>query len=708
MGVFSDIKPINHAARNPFSLGSGLSINTKAGLILPVKFFPTLPNSEYKLDLSGLLRTQPFNNAAFAGFSVNFDVLWSPYNDHYSSFNQFIAQRLNKQHVTQPDIQHIPTFSLGRFKSLVICGALYDYFAAQISEESFYRYSNARSITIPRYLAYSEHLPEESMFLSTIRTLDMLEYGNILPLLKAYANAFEQYFENDVTYAVTTDKDLPTVFKFAAYVKGLVTSDTMASMGGMSFTSTTTTTTLIGSIYNILINNSVWSSATVSQYFPNGPSYFAVTDSRTLWPVFLYNKAFWQFYRSEQYDIDYGYFTYGAGSYTKTTMPYVNMFNADDISNAFDIGSGSAVGSHFMRLICMFAIKPHLYKKDLFTAILPSTQYGSVSTMPIDPEWFNLMYKDVDLSSNKIGRTNNNSLIYLAPITSSGGGQTNTVSNKFNSAKFSTDPALTVSVLEMRKADALQRFRERMLRAGNKTKDIFKAHGWEEPLSEKAFDVQFFGNYDARLDINVVAATGETKKSNGDEVNLGQLAGNGVCAIHGNSIHFKSHDFGTLLVVCYIVKDALYDAYGVHKSHALIEAFDFPYPELQNISLSPITEDQLNSFKASPNTSVLGYEPQNMTFKTQSDLIHGEFFGSNPFYLDPHLSLASGIFADMVATRNDILECKALSFLYCQPSCTAYLFNSLFNGLQSSDQFFGFVQVDCSAVQPLDVIGLPI
>ena len=711
MGVFSELKPKNSARKNPFDLSAYVTFNQKAGMIVPLKYWPTLPNSEYKLDLKALLRTQPLSTAAFAGFSINYDVVWTPYNDHYSSFNQFIAQRLNKQHTTQPDIEEIPKFNLGSFVRLLIAIGIYDSFCADYGYQNYRRFLIDETPQCPWYLLYSRHLPEESIALSCLRTLDMLEYGNYLGYLKLCKNAIMDYLDG-MTYTVPANKNYPYFVRYLALVEqsafvGDKLLTTMPAITNFNFDG-------IVSSYLDHAYHYIFASDTnlhpLLSYSYDINILHDISDSQyvDLWPVMSYNKAFWQFYRNEYYDIVYKYFVWNENSYVSSHFEYVYLFNFDDYSTQLDPAMNE-LDDDGLRLLAMFAVKPHQYKKDLFTGLLPSTQYGSVSfATSTSSDWFKLIsnYHDSSFVSVNSGQ--------VAQSTASGNPLTSwgsSASHSVYAEQFKTDPAIMVSMLELRKADSLQRFRERMLRAGNKTKDIFEAHGWEQPMSEKAFEVQFFGSFDGRLDLNVVASTGEFG-SGEEKINLGQLAANGVGAIGGQTIHFKSHDFGTLLVVAYITKDAIYDAYGVNKSHTLLEAFDFPYPELQNISLAPVTQKQLNciGLDASALNGVLGYLPQNMAYKTANDLVHGEFFSALP--LQPNgqerIAYPQGIFANMVTPRQDINVAKQLSFFYIQPSCVDNVFVLNSNGNQDTDQFFTNVRLDLKCVQPLDVIGLPI
>lgn len=715
MGVFSKIKPVNSARKNPFPLGNNFKYNTKVGTILPLKFFPTLPSSEYEFDLNALMRTQPLNTAAFSGFKFNYDVVWTPYNDHYSSYNQFIAQRLNKQHVTQPDIQQIPHFHLNAFKRLVVSMAVFDTLMAETTPEQikYYHDNQDYNITMPfNFLVRALNNPEESMALGAIRTLDMLEYGNLLPMVKALVASVKKYLDNDVSYPDPGGSGgydgpdlskLPYIMRFIGLLPKAHGTHDFASFGDLRGHESEYGLDLYLSDMQTALWDQSYGNVLFKYTLPNAAFYLPIandtTDAyETLWPVFTYNKAFWQFYRNEWYDIDYDYIYLDSDVVSVVdSIPYVNLFNMDDISSALvpQVDTMNAVG---YRLLCMFATKPHQYKKDLFTGVLPSTQYGSVSVAFTDQDFHkfygNMIFTSVDTERGQVySDTDGNvkAFGYAQP------GLT------VASDKFKFDPSLAISVLELRKADAMQRFNERMLRAGNKTSDIFKAHGWDAPKSEKAFDVLFLGSYDSSLDLNVIASTNSS-----ENVDLGQLAANGVSVVNGSTICFKSHDFGSLLVVAYVTKEAEYDSYGVHKSHSLLEPFDFPYPELQNVSLSPITKDQLTSYKN--NTAVaLGFLPQNMCYKTQVDQVHGEFYSANPFSIFGESGIPVGIFSNMVAARQDIQDgSQSLSFFYIQPSCADNIFVVKANSCQDTDPIFGLVNIKCNAVQPLDVIGLPI
>ena len=92
-GVFANLKPKNTVDRNGFDLSRRSVFSAKCGQILPVFCQATIPDSEYKIDVKQLLRTQPLQTAAFTGFSINYDFFFVPNNYGYTSFNEFISFR---------------------------------------------------------------------------------------------------------------------------------------------------------------------------------------------------------------------------------------------------------------------------------------------------------------------------------------------------------------------------------------------------------------------------------------------------------------------------------------------------------------------------------------------------------------------------------------------------------------------------------------
>lgn len=692
--VFSNLKPRNTVQKNGFDLSRRSVFSTKCGQILPVFCQATLPDSEYSIDVKQLLRTQPLQTAAFTGFSVNYDFFFVPNNYSYSSFNEFISQRLDSRHVGQPSNKYVPTFSYKGFMTSLVAICIHDYLIIDHFGANF-GYSKYTYHTQPRFKFGSINAPWCCVSLEVLRSLDMFGYGNFLPQVKLLANlVWEELNSSDPgllnnytnflaavhNYVVTVNPQALPLGNFSSFVYHFKTiAEEALSLRGM---------------LNL---------------------FEFVNIQPTLWCALAYNKAFYEFYRNVYYDETFNivYNDYHFVDNKSYDFEYVELFNFDDWSADYNDYNHYTEyidgGNVFARILAIFVPKYHQYKKDLFTAVLPSTQFGDVSTMVDDRSWLNLFIKNDTSSSNydigiQGGITRPAGTETKVSLMSNGSGT--------QGVKFRFDPALAISILEQRRADAMQRFKERMLRAGNKVKDVFKAHGWSEPYSANEANPFFIGTFDGRLDINTVAATTQS-----EEVELAQLGATGMAVVNGHKLRFKSHDFGYIVGVMYIVKEAEYDAYGVEKQHCLTDEFDYPYPELQNISLAPIDTLELSQYLRLDISvqnfppSIIGYLPRFMEYKTAVDKVHGEFF-SAPVY--PHdegsrdYNRGYGTFSDWVTPRYDINNVSSLSFLYQSPVCADNVFKVQANPFQETDQFLINCYFDVMAVEPVSVIGLPV
>ena len=716
MSVFSELKPTNHANRNGFDLGRFSSFSSKAGYILPVFQQGTLPSSEYSVDVKQLLRTQPLQKAAFTGMSINYDIVWAPYNHLYSSFNQFISQRQNKHLTVQPSNQFIPQFAFGAFAKRVFCLALTDYilsFCTDIVTISSDDASEPSQI-YHNFIAYSSHLPNESIYLGVLRQLDMFEYCNLLPVLKnLYGRLTKMKFivDSDRRQELDWTKWNDTlesgqIIKYGVYrffdEQNLAVNPFDADFEVLF-------TKMFGYIESI---KPIGSRFDIEDIFDKIGGVDDGAYQPNLWSVLAYNKFFSEYYRNPYYDLKFGIYRQSGMMYQ---FDYVYLFNLDDFyQGMFSDGAMNCDTQVFNRLLCMFAIKPHAYKKDMFTGVLPSSQFGDVELMVTDSEFHTLLGNSISGTNVKVpakvlhnlGNDDEYTLASSSPLTSDFVDGAN---------KWRFDPALAISILETRRADAMQRFKERMLRAGVDAKDIFKAHGWSEPKSEAQFDPVFVGSFDGRLDINVVSSTAETQSAE-----LAQLGANATAVVEGHKVKISTSDFGVLMILFHIDKEAPYDAYGMRPEHTFTEAFDYPYPELQNISLAPVPSEYLNLYNDVNKQAVVGFLPRAIGYKTAIDKVHGEFYSSIPYtprVSDPREQIAgieagsdsfvTGIFSDWVAPREDIRSFNNISFLYISPRCTDPIFKVAANSRQDTDNFVINARFDCYAVEPLPVIGLP-
>lgn len=681
MGVFSDLKPKNSVSRNGFDLSRRSVFSAKNGQILPVFCQYTLPNSDYRIDVQQLLRTQPLQTAAFTGFSINYDFAFVPFNQLYSSFNQFIGQRADKFLANQPVHTKIPLLNLDTLFSGFINYFVYDFFVSRLTG-SYSQTIQPSLVGGCPFRAFSFNFSDSCFVPDFIRLLDLYGYCNLLPWFKVVTDALlSQLGMSEWTWHNFSNR-VSTLFDSDYYSNVLVSIDDLLSLGSSG-------------------ERPILKLPSIGTF--------------NLFPVLAYNKIFYEFYRNKYYDEFVELSVVFDDEIVHKQYTYNLLFNYDDYVSASSFED--------YRIISMFALHLHTYRKDLFTGVLPSMQFGDVSMALANDlgDRQSRYFLDAQLANNPGTISDvyvSDNGVLTAPYLSSGSpGQEDRV-------RFALSPNIAISVLESRRADAMQRFRERMMRAGDSTKSIFEAHGWEKPKSEQFHEPIFLGSFDGRLDINTVAATGES-----GDVELGQLGANGVGVVQGSEINFHSSDFGVIIGVMYIVKDSEYNSFGTDRQLCLSEAFDFPYPEFQNISLQPIVYRQLQGLKYETlngtvddgqytplgQNDVLGYLPGYMEYKTAIDKVHGEFC-SGEFAWEPDVDNGNalypktfvGMFSDWCTPRSKVLQPDLLSFLYQQKDIVDNIFRVAQTEHQETDPFLINAYFKCLAVEPLSVIGLPV
>lgn len=638
----------SQAPRNGFDKSSRQVFSMKVGTITPVHQIPFIPGTEFSLDIRHVLRTQPIQTAAFTRMTFNYDVYSVHYNDLYSGFNQYIAQTDDKQLNSVVSVQELPYFRLDSFMHKILPFAIYDYIMCIDKRLGGY---DTCSI-------WRTGFPDISLPLEVLRALDMFGYGNSAPILDRFSGFADYVFEK---------------YDYQAYKPSY--QQLLADI----------TTYIMDN--PVIFNHADGYAEYIEMLYPQ--------VSVNLWPALAYNKIYDQHYRNPYYDIRYVM----RNSLLETTQEYyyVDLFNLDDVrGEVTDIN----------RLIAIFAPKLHQYPKDMFNGVLPSTQFGDVSVMTDNRDFLKLegfvsgvtkaspadvLFKSQD--GNPINQGN------LGVMSGDG-----VVQNQYN-VRF--NPALAISVLNQRRADALQRFNENKMRAGVRVASNFQAHFGFSPRSEQGHEAYYLGSFDGNIELNTVAATAES-----DEIKLGQLGANGVGVVQGDTIRFKNNtDFGVVLVLAHISKPSEYDAYGVRRENVLLDKWDFPYSELQNISLAPLDRLQLNMFEiqSAPRTlpRILGYLPRFIEHKTDVDFVHGEFYSSSPYLADERVPFRKGIFANWVTPRSDYDSGSELRYLYIQPDSVDNIFEQLADSSQLTDQFLINCQLDIKCVHPLSVLGLP-
>lgn len=654
--VMKLLKPSPHRQRNDFDLSHRHVFDLNFGELLPATCIETVPGDNITLHASDLLRAIPFVSSPFLRAKQHIDVWFVPYHDLWHQFDAFITQKRE------------PVSSA--FKAASYC--------PHVKQYNLWNAINTYDSLYPDIVG--RDLSKRSYYL-----LQLLGYGDI-----------ENHHGTNTAGTISSYAVNP--FRLAAY-------------------------------------NYIWYNEYRQQYYDDG--------TRILDTSAGYSAAY--------------------------------LFNFDDLgcdsqANAELDGSSNA---KLRRLAAMSQMRYRCWKKDLFTGVLPSTQFGVVSTVTFDAgtisglsasfvgtqatispgvsignykltgagvhnqsgvvadvptgddraRWrsdaalsgFEAGYDSIGL--NEYGINNASPVIndHANPGTFAGSGDVYHT-HKISDHRHSIDPVLytpqgTVSlssssgslsgnfdILSLRKAEAVQIWRENALRAGNHIKDNMMAHyGVASDFNDHR--PTYLGSVSAPLNIGDIAATANS--STGINTTVGDIAGKGISSLDEKVFKYHAKDFGVIMAVMSVLPEAEYDANGIERTNQLLEAEDFFMPEYENIGLEAVGMINIaGGYRGVPSENdVLGYAPRYFGYKTKLDKVFGNFVGN-------------GIFRSWVSQRSDVsyyynqetVPSIPLQFMYVNPA----LFDANFNvGVDVSPQFLCDVYFDVDAVRPMTVVGLP-
>lgn len=422
---------------------------------------------------------------------------------------------------------------------------------------------------------------------------------------------------------------------------------------------------------------------------------YAQSIPHNLFPLAAYQKIYHDYYRYEQWE------------------------NNNPATFNFDNFAPGSVGQMFVGLdyltdgvqnwASLLDLRYSNWQKDLFTGILPNTQYGDVSVVNT-------------ADSIRFGTSN-----YLLGIDTSGNlkyANGGTVANP-NLGTTILNNSLNFSVLALRKAEFLQKYKEIKQSGKVDYQDQIKKH-WNVNVSDvKSNLCEFIGGISNNINIDPQVnsmLTGENQAS---------IKGSGVGASRGQTIEFEAHEHGIFMAIYHVQPILDWSASGVSPLVQKVQPTDFAIPEMDKIGMEEVRFVTLSNDARSYGRrrlipgdddtdtminikSPMGYAPRYVDYKTSLDKVHGAFCqGADPnggsgleYWVAPLDN--SFLTQKFNPTEGEIQNLQIdYSWFKVNPMVGDAIFGVVADSELSSDQFLVNMAFDFKAVRNLDVNGLP-
>lgn len=730
------LKPRKSTERNAFPLDHRQVYSIKAGQITPVKCMKFVPNDHFSIEVGEFCITFPMQTAPFLRGRKE-TVFYSVYNSAiWSLFNQYIGQRSDPKtsalntNLKEPRIAlwdlYRPCLSQLLFYLNYKIGipALIRNTYANASEErilglitaerenflevpysssdvwgssdypivfnpsSDVVYSDKVDFTLnyndievnpnvitPLYRDYCQDIVGQFRVFNYLRKLDMLGYGNLVPWFKEMLDTCENWLADMEDFGDTAYASLVSdINKLFAHLVQRVVQICFSYTNPDSQSGFPTSTSTVTPVY------------------------------KNLYAICAYNLIFYHFFRNSFYDLRYNSRDYN--------LDFVSAWS-NDSGNDFNVVSITDFSCRFLD------IEYHQWKKDQFTGVLPDTQFGAVSSLTIssnivtyNPLVVNssgiyLGNRDLgSLSDGSLGASVSSPGSYLSKAFLSGG----TTQGSFD-------------MIALKRAEILQDYRQTLMRAGNKTSDIFNALYGGSPSSEHEDDIipRFIETFGEDVFVDPVTATANTEA--GSNGTLGDLSARGKFSGSSKKFTFNAgHNFGVVMCLTYFVPSSEYNSYFIDPANNCLNPEDHYITQFENMGLEPVYSEELNSLQARNSLSVLGYAPRYHYLKSQVDVVHGEFVslpesqkliptqGYSPTITRSRYSVVpfNGMFNIWVSPRTDLQNRNStqLRDFYINPALLDNIFVQSVDATQGSDNLICNTYLNWQATRGMSKVGL--
>lgn len=441
---------------------------------------------------------------------------------------------------------------------------------------------------------------------------------------------------------------------------------------------------------------------------------FNVNLAVNLFPLAAYQKIYQDFFRWSQWE-NADPTSYNFDWYAGTG----NLFGASGLSTAIP-----AVNDYWKR-DNLFSLRYANWNKDKFMGILPNSQFGDLavvdlgtvstsgSKVPVgaydgtndtgDFHQFQTFSESVNT-----GSAGSSKATYIYPRDSDSISVRGS-SNLWAVLGNSPDLNLKFSILALRQAEALQKWKEITQSVDTDYRDQIKAHfGVNVPQSESHMS-KYIGGIARNLDISEVINTnlpGDDYIVTGNKPQA-YIYGKGVGSGQGSMTFNTGSGYYILMCIYHAIPLLDYALSAPDGQNLVTSVEDLPIPEFDNIGMESVPAVELMNSDLYSNVNsadkILGYNPRYYNWKTKIDRIHGAFTTTLKDWVAPvDDSFLYSLFGGNLSTYKGV----TWPFFKVNPNTLDDIFAVKVDSTWNTDQLLVNANIGCYATRPLSADGV--
>ena len=414
-------------------------------------------------------------------------------------------------------------------------------------------------------------------------------------------------------------------------------------------------------------------------------------------PLAAYQKVYADFFRFTQWE---------------KNQPYTYNFDWYSGGNVLASLTSQSLAEKYYSDDNLFTLRYANWPKDMFMGVMPDSQLGDVSivdasgsegTFPVGL----LDVNDGTLRAGLLARSGSSPAEKSSlEMQTSAALNANTTYGVY--AQRAAGLSSSFTVLQLRMAEAVQKYREVSQFADQDTRSQIMAHfgvSLSPVLSDKCV---YLGGSSSNIDLSEVVNTNIT----GD--NVAEIAGKGVGTGQG-SFSGDFDEYGIIIGIYHSVPLLDYVVTGQPQNLLYTNTADLPFPEFDSIGMQTI---QFGRFVNSNNVSwtsgvdyrvqTMGYLPRFFDVKTRYDEVLGAFRSTLKNWvapLDP--SYVSKWLQSSVTSSGKLALNLNYGFFKVNPRVLDSIFNVKCDSTIDTDQFLTALYMDIKAVRNFDYDGMP-
>jgi hypothetical protein len=368
----------------------------------------------------------------------------------------------------------------------------------------------------------------------------------------------------------------------------------------------------------------------------------------------------------------------------------------------------------------LFTLRYANWPKDLFMGVMPNSQLGDVSAVDVVSSPSTSTGRlIVQAGDSRPGLTGLNFVVSTdnsgqVPVQTTevrvGNSGVLAPSGIYNGYVASEALQASFTVLQLRMAEAVQRYREVAQVADQTARDQIYAHfgvTLSPVLSDTCFRV---GGSASNIDISEVVNTYLPEaEQNASAIVKGKGVGSGQ-----GGVNFSSDEYGVLMAIYHITPLLDYVITGQPQDLLYTNTADLPLPEFDSIGMQSLHFGRFfnfftNKISSDPTTSVMGYTPRFIDLKTDYDEVYGAFRSTLKSWiapLDPEY-LSSWLESSVTPSSDQKTYSLSYGFFKVNPSVLDSIFKVAADSSMDTDQFLSSLYLDVKAVRNFDYDGMP-